>query len=66
MSCYKKARRVYSERTLPASHVLTPEQVVRMRHLYASGFTQAELAREFNVTPPTVSLIVRRLAWRNV
>lgn len=64
--CYKKSRRVYSERTLPKFHVLTPDDVREIRGLHSRGLTQGELAAKFGISQPTVSAIVRRKAWREV
>ncbi|WNM68420.1 helix-turn-helix DNA binding domain protein [Mycobacterium phage Starcevich] len=66
MSCYKKSRRVYSERTLPKFHVLNPDDVRRMRKLAEDGWTQRKIAAEFGVSEYTVSVTVRRLAWPDI
>lgn len=45
---------------------LTPEQVVQIRTLWASGFTQVALAARFGVAQGIISGIVLRRSWRNV
>lgn len=66
LSCYKKSRRVYSERTLPKQHVLMPDDVREIRSMYGQGFSQAELAAKFGVSGPTVWSVVHRKTWRGV
>lgn len=66
-SCYQRAHRVYSQRRLPAFHVLTPEAVREIRRMYATGnFSQKELAQRFGVSGKSVCHIVHRKTWANV
>ena len=64
---YGQSRRVYSERTLPASHTVMPDDVREIRALYETGdYDQAELGRKFGVSPKAVSEIVNRKTWPDV
>lgn len=64
---HAKSRRVYSKRTLPTSHTLTPDDVREIRHLYETrDYRQAELGRKFGVSGKAVSEIVNRKTWANV
>lgn len=66
-SHYRRANRVYSQRRLPAFHVLTPESVREIRHMYATGnYSQRELAKQFGVSGKSVCHIVHRKTWQNV
>ena len=66
-SCYGKANRVYSQRTLPKSHTLTPDDVREIRDLYGTGdYNQAEVGQKFGVTAKAVSEIVNRKTWQSV
>lgn len=49
----------------PASE-LTEEKVRQIRAKYAQKFLQRELAEEFGVSVPTISLVVNRKIWRHV
>lgn len=42
---------------------LTAEQVLEVRSRYATGERQADIARAFNVSGPTIGHIVRRESW---
>ncbi|OBK00046.1 hypothetical protein A5741_25190 [Mycolicibacterium conceptionense] len=65
--CYNKAHRIYSQRRMPAFHVLTPDAVREIRHLYATGnYSQTELARKFAVSGKSVCHVVNRKTWQNV
>ena len=64
---YGKSRRIYSQRTLPKSHTLTPDEVRKIRRLYGTGdYRQSELGRKFGVTGKAVSELVNRKTWANV
>lgn len=66
-SCYAKSRRVYSQRTMPSSHTLTPDAVREIRDLYGTGrYRQAELGLKFGVTTKAISEAVNRKTWANV
>lgn len=66
-SHYGQSRRVYSERTLPASHTVVPDDVREIRALYETGdYSQAELGRKFGVSGKAVSEIVNRKTWPDV
>lgn len=45
---------------------LTPALVQQIRQLAAQGSSNQQLATQFGVSRPTISLIVRRLSWRSV
>lgn len=45
---------------------LTEDQVRQIRRLRASGTSQREVAEQFGVSIPLVSLIHRRLVWREL
>jgi hypothetical protein len=45
---------------------LTPEDVARIRELYAKGTKQVVLAQEFGVTQANISAIVTRKNWSKV
>ncbi|WP_165691993.1 helix-turn-helix domain-containing protein [Mycolicibacterium conceptionense] len=52
---------------MPAFHVLTPESVREIRHMYATGnYSQRELAKQFGVSGKSVCHIVHRKTWQNV
>lgn len=66
-SHYRQANHVPSQRRMPAFHVLTPESVRQIRHLYGTGnYSQVELARKFGVSGKSVCHIVNRKSWQNV
>lgn len=47
--------------------VLTGAQVLEIRSLYASGlFSQAELARAFNVSITPINLLLNYRTWRHI
>lgn len=46
--------------------VFTEAQVVEIRLRQAAGERQADLAREFDVDPSAIGLLVRRKTWRHV
>ena len=46
--------------------VLTADEVRNIRALHRDGWSGVELAARFRVSTVTVSLIVRRLAWKTV
>lgn len=46
--------------------VLCDEDVRNIRARAAQGATQADLARSFCVSQPTISLVIRRLGWAHV
>ena len=45
---------------------LTADQVIKIRHLHAAGWTLPQLAAEFGVCKSTVHYIVQRKTWRYV
>ena len=49
-----------------ANSKLTPELVRQIRQLAAQGSTNQELATQFGVSRPAISMIVRHLSWRSV
>ena len=49
-----------------ANSKLTPALVREIRALAAQGKNYQQLARQFGVSRPTVSLLVRRLTWQTV
>lgn len=64
---YARAHRIYSQRRLPAFHVLTPDAVREIRRMYATGdYSQKDLAQRFGVSGKSVCHIVRRKTWANV
>lgn len=66
-SHYGKAHRVYSQRRLPAFHVLNPDDVRMIRNLYETGsYSQSELGRKFGVSGKAVCQIVNRKTWASV
>lgn len=66
-SCYQRAHHPPSQRRMPAFHVLTPDAVREIRHLYRTGdYSQVELARRFGVSGKSVCHIVNRKSWQNV
>lgn len=67
VQCYRRSRRIYSHRRLPAFHVLMPDDVREIRHLYETGkYSQRELAQKFGVSGKSVCHIVHRKTWQNV
>jgi hypothetical protein len=46
--------------------VLTESDIVRLRDLASLGYLQKEIAKEYGVTPTTVSNIVNRKTWSHV
>ena len=45
---------------------LTPAQVLEIRDKAANGVKQSELAKEYNVTRPTITRIANNTIWQNV
>lgn len=45
---------------------LTDADVMEIRRRYANGETQTSIAKDFDVTNSSVSLIVRRLKWNHI
>lgn len=46
---------------------LTPNSVKEIRKKYINeNITYVELAREFNVAPPTIRCVIKRLTWKHV
>ncbi|UOR06960.1 NUMOD4 domain-containing protein [Hymenobacter aerilatus] len=45
---------------------LTPDSVRQIRALAAQGQSYQQLAMQFGVSRPTISLLVRRLTWRTI
>lgn len=45
---------------------MTFEQVREIRRLYAAGWTQARLCREFDLGTAAIGKIVRRESWRHM
>lgn len=43
---------------------LTVNQVKEIRNLHAEGHKMSRLARKFNVSPPTIRLIVLKRIWK--
>lgn len=65
--CYGLSHNPRSTRTLPAFHVLMPDDVRQIRHLHATGdYSQVELARKFGVSGKAVCHIVNRKTWASV
>lgn len=46
--------------------VVTADQVRKIRSLYASGLTMAEIAKQFPIGESGVGFIVRRETWRHI
>lgn len=44
----------------------TEQNIRDIRHLYASGFSQGDIAKRFNSSQPEISLIVRRKTWKHI
>lgn len=66
-SCYQRAHRVCSQRTLPKFHTLTPDDVREIRDLYATRqYSQVELGRKFGVSGKAVSELINRKTWQHV
>ena len=49
-----------------ANSKLTPEFVQQIRALATQGSSHQQLATQFGVSRPTISLLVRRLSWQSV
>lgn len=46
---------------------LTSPQVLEIRRLHATGlFSQAEIAREYSMSPITIGNIIRRESWKHI
>ena len=45
---------------------LTARAVAEIRRLHAAGTPQTQIARQFNVTPQAICLIVKRKNWKHV
>lgn len=61
-----KGRAVYHSGSKNGAAKLTEANVRVIRAKHSVGTTNAALAREFNVTPGAISLIVRRKNWRHL
>jgi hypothetical protein len=57
-------QRFHRHGTRNANSKLTPELVRQIRALAAQGHTNQQLATQFGVSRPTISMIVRHLSWR--
>jgi hypothetical protein len=63
----KKGRSWKPEGEKAPWHILTKEQVVKMRSLYDSGEKKIfEIAKIFNIKSPTVGAVVRRTTWKHI
>jgi len=62
--CTSRGRRIRGQAHPHAK--LTDDEVLEIRKLFASGMTQIEIARKFNVAKKTVRMIVRRATWKHV
>jgi len=45
---------------------LTPDQVRTIRNRHHAGARQADLAREYGMSPATIHQIIRRVLWRDL
>lgn len=45
---------------------LKTEQILKIRELYISGYSQSNLGRMYNVDPTCIALIVKRKTWKHV
>lgn len=50
----------------PRSAKVSPDQVLNIRRLYSEGWTQGQLAREYNLSIGQVGRIVRNEAHQNL
>lgn len=63
----KKGRAKHNRGELSGRAKLTRDQVVEIRHLYASvNFSQSELGKQFGVSKSTIAAILRRRSWSHI
>lgn len=48
------------------NHKLTELQVKQIRRLYTSGITQEDIAKQYNVSRPLISMVCSHRIWRSV
>ncbi len=58
---YVLGRRYKGEQN--GNHILTREDVVLIRHLYASGISQKNISDQIGTSQTNVSLIIRMVTW---
>ena len=50
---------------IPSTAVLTPQNAIEIRQLYAKGETMLSIAITYGISVPHVSEIVNRKKWKN-
>lgn len=50
---------------IPGTAVLTPQNAIEIRQLYAKGETMLEISITYGISVPHVSDIVNRKRWKN-
>jgi len=58
-------RTSFREGSIPGTAVLTPQNALDLRHLYASGTSIAELARVYGISYQHAWCIVKNKKWKN-
>jgi hypothetical protein len=62
----QKTGRAYQRGAARPAAKLTDPQIVEIRQAYAHGAKQVEIAAEYGITQPLVSLIVNGKRWTHV
>jgi len=55
----------FQEGSIPGTAVLTPQNALDLRHLYASGTSIAELAKVYGISYQHAWCIVKNKKWKN-
>jgi molybdenum-dependent DNA-binding transcriptional regulator ModE len=58
-------RTSFREGSIPGTAVLTPQNALDLRHLYASGTSIAELAKVYGISYQHAWDIVKNKKWKN-
>jgi molybdenum-dependent DNA-binding transcriptional regulator ModE len=55
----------FREGSIPGTAVLTPQNALDLRHLYASGFSISKLAKVYGISYQHAWDIVKNKKWKN-
>lgn len=62
--CINKGRRVNNNGTRNGKSLLSEQAVLDIKQMINEGYTQREIAEEFNVSQPTISAIKNNKRWK--
>jgi len=67
IDCSKKGRLSDNSGEKHGLHKLTEQEVLEIRFKYGTGlYTQKELAEEYGVAQPHISIIIRNKSWKHI